>query len=110
MARMPRHVVARHLGGFDVHVHATEVAHCAAVQEVAERDERGGLPGLARRVQHEVALGPNQAQEFINVHPIQGRNRVVVFRAHRPFGVEEAHGPIMALVARRCGRGALREC
>ena len=44
-------------------VHASEVAHFAAVQEVAQ------------------------------------------VRAHRPFGVEEAHGPIMALAAHRCARG-----
>ena len=74
-------------------------------REVAQGDEGGGLAGLARRVQHEVALGPNQGQKFIDIHPVQRPDGVVVLRAHRPFGVEEAHGSIMALAAYRCARG-----
>ncbi len=50
-ADTPRGVVARHLADLDVHVHAAEVARFAAVGEVAQGDERGGLAGLARRVQ-----------------------------------------------------------
>ena len=100
-ANAPRHIIARHLGGFDVHVHAPEIAALAAVEQVAQGDQGGGLAGLARRVQHEVALGTNQAQKFIDIHPVQGPDGVVVVRAHRPFGVEEAHGPIMALAAHR---------
>ena len=107
---MPRATSSRAtMGGFDVHVHAPEVAHFAAVEQVAQGDQGGGLAGLARRVQHEVALGPNQGQKFIDVHPVQGRDGVVLVRAHRPFGVEEAHGPIMALAAHRCARGTAPE-
>ena len=62
---------------------------------VAQGDERGGLARPARRVQHEVALGTNQAQEFIDVHAVQRRDGVVLVRAHRSCDVEEAHGPIM---------------
>ena len=43
-----------------------------AVEQIAQGDQGGGLARLPRRVQHEVALGPNQAQEFIDVHPVQG--------------------------------------
>ena len=104
------HVVACHLADLHVHVHvhATEVAGPAAVEQVAERNERGGLAGLARRVQHEVALAADQPQQFLHVHPLQRRNPVVVVRTRRPFGVEEAHGPIMALAAYRSPSGRRR--
>ena len=91
-----RHVVARHLGDLHVHVHAAEVAGLSAVEQVTQGDEGGGLAGLARRVQHEVLLGPNQGKEFIHVHAVQGRDGVVVVRAYRSCGVEEVHGPIIA--------------
>ena len=70
MARMPRAVSSRaHLADFDVHVHATEATHFAAVEQVAQGDQSRGLAGLARRVQHEVLLGADQAQELANVPP-----------------------------------------
>ena len=47
-------IVARHLAGLDVHVHAAEVADCPAVEQVAQGDQRGGLAGLPWRVQHEI--------------------------------------------------------
>ena len=34
-----------------------------------------------------------QAQQFVDVHPAQGRDGVVIAQLHRPGGVEEAHGP-----------------
>ena len=71
-ANAPRHVVARHLPDLDVHVHAAEVACFAAVQEVAEGDEGGGLAGLPRGVQYEVAFRPDQGQQLFRVHPLQG--------------------------------------
>ena len=95
-AHAPLHVVTRHLRRFDVRAHAAEVAGLAAVEQVAQGDQGRRLARLPRRVQHEVALRPNQAQQLVEVHPAQRRNRVVVLRAHRPLGVEESHGPIMA--------------
>ncbi len=48
------------LTGLVVHVHATEIAGLAAVEQVAQRDERGGLADPARRVQPEGLLGPRR--------------------------------------------------
>ena len=103
-ADAPRRVVPRHLTDLDVHVHAAEIAGFAAVEKVAQGDQGGSLARLPRRVQREVALGPNQVQEFVDIHPIQRLDGVVIVRAHRPFGVEEAHVPIIALAVHRCAR------
>ena len=35
----------------------------------------------------------------MHIHPVQRPDGVVVVRAHRPFCVEEAHEPIIALAA-----------
>ena len=95
-AHAARGVVARHLADLDVGMHAAEAAGRPAVEQVAQGDEGGGLTRLPRRVQHEVLLGPNQAQELIDVHAAQRRDGVVLVRAYRSCNVEEAHGPIMA--------------
>ena len=79
-AHTPRGVVARRLADLHVGMHAAEVARFAAVEQVAEGDECGGLAGLPRCVQHEVLLGPNQAQELVDVHALQRRDGVVVVR------------------------------
>ena len=72
MARTPSAVSSRYLADLDVDVHAAEVADRAAVQEIAQRDQGGGLARLPRRVQHEVTLGPDQAQQLFAIHPVQG--------------------------------------
>ena len=72
-------------------------AHFTAVQEIAQGDERGGLAGLARRVQDEVAFRLNQVQEFVDVHagpaaaPSQGAGGVRPggLRVHRHRQREE---------------------
>ena len=86
-----RYVVAGHLGRFDIHVHAAEGACSTAVEVVAQRDQRGRLARLARRMQHEVLLVLNETEEVAEFHPIQGRDRVVLIRAYGAGGAEEAH-------------------
>ena len=49
-ANARRHVVARHLRHLHVDVDAAVVARLAAVQQVAQSDEGGGLAGLPRRM------------------------------------------------------------
>ena len=90
------HLFARGLSGLDVHVHAAEVASLAAVQQVPEREQGGGLARLPGRVQHEVTLGLDQPQDLGEVHPCERRDAVVLRRDDGTFGVEEAHGASMA--------------
>ena len=85
------HVFTRRLAGLDVHVHATEVTLGAAVQQVPQRQERGGLAGLPRRVQHEILLVADEGADLAEVQPFQRRDAVVVVRDDRPRGSEEAH-------------------
>ena len=63
------HVLPHCLAVLDVGVHAAEVALRAAVQQVAQRQQRGGLAGLPRRMQHEVFLFADQTEHFIKVDP-----------------------------------------
>ena len=98
-AHAARRVVARHLADLRVGAHATEIARLPAVEQVAQRDERGGLAGPARRRQHEVTLGSDQSRKFIGVQAVQRTDRIMIVRAHRACDVEEAHGPIMASAA-----------
>ena len=63
----------------------------AAVQQVPQREQHGGLAGLARRMKDEVALVANELADVVQVHPRQGRDAVVVRRNDGTAGVEEAH-------------------
>ena len=95
-----RGVVAGHLADLHVHVNAAEIAGLAAVEQIAQRDQGGGLARLPRRVQHEVALRLNQVEQFADTRSLQRLDRVVVVQAHRPFGVETTHRAIIAPAAR----------
>ncbi len=85
----PLHVAAGRAGGLDGGVHA---AAALPVQQVAEREQGGRLAGLAGGVQHEVLLHPDEKQHLVRVETREGRDAVMVRRAHRAGGVEEAHG------------------
>ena len=93
-AKRRSHVLARGLPALDVDVDATELV--AGVQYVTEREERGGLPRLARRVQDEVLPLPDEEQELVSIEAPQRRNAVVHLRVHGAGGVEEAHGSSIA--------------
>ena len=56
------------------------------------------------RILSALALPLDPLSEPGAVHPRKRRNPVAVVRAHRPFGIEEAHGRIMALAAYPLGR------
>ena len=86
------HVLARRLAELDIGVHAAVVALAAAVQEVPEREEGGGLAGLARCVEHEVAFTSDQGQHVVEIEAAERRNAVVLVRADRSRGIEKAHG------------------
>ena len=58
-------VLAGGLAFLEVHVDAAVLA--AAVEEVPEGQQRRGLAGLARRAQHEVALGPYQTEDLVEI-------------------------------------------
>ena len=92
----PPHVLARRLGALDVHVHATEVARVPAVQQVPQREQGGGLAGLARGMEHEVPLVADAPEHVVEVQAVERRDAVVLVRADRAFGVELAHGRSMA--------------
>ena len=96
----PLGVFAPRLSGLDVRVDAAVVSCAAAVQQVAQRQERRGLARLPRRVHYEVALVADERQHGIEIQPFQGRDAVVVRRLDGARGVEEAHGPIVATPAR----------
>ena len=82
------HVVPHRLSAFHVGVYAAVGAAGAAVEQVAERAEGGGLAALARRVQHEVLLLPDQQQHLVQVETVQRRDAVVPVRLYRSGGVE----------------------
>ena len=91
----PPHVLARRLRGLDVHVHAAEVARVSAVQQVPQREQGGGLAGLARGMEHEVPLVADTPEHVVEVQTVQRRDAGVLVRADRAFGVELAHGRSM---------------
>ena len=93
------HVFARGLGGLDVHVHATEVALGAAVQQIPQREQGGGLARLPGRVQHEVPLVPDEFQDFGEIHPLQRRDAVMIRCDDGTFGIELAHGSKYGIAA-----------
>ena len=95
------HVFAHRLGRLDVHVHAAVVARGAGLEEVPQREQGGGLAGLARRVQHEVAFAPDQLQNLGVIDPFERRDAVMILRDDGAFGVEEAHGGQYATQATR---------
>ena len=97
-----RHVVAHRLTRLDVGVHAAELALRAAVQQIAQRQQRRGLAGLPRRVQHEVLLVPDQAEHRVEIDPFQRRDAVVVRGHYRTCGVELAHCRHRRRVWRSC--------
>ena len=61
----PGRVLAPGLAGLDVRVHAPVVPDLAGVQQILERQQDGGLPGLPRRVEDEVALVPNEPEYVV---------------------------------------------
>ena len=83
------HVFARGLAGLDVHVDAA--VRPAAVQLLHQRQQGRGLAGLARRVEHEVALLPDQGEQLALIQAAQRRDAVVFVRLHRTGRVEEPH-------------------
>ena len=87
------HVLAHRLRGLDVHVHAAEIARRAAVEQVLQGEESGGLARLPGGVQHEVPLVPDQLEDPAEIHPFQRRDAVVVRWNDGAFGVEFAHEP-----------------
>ena len=93
-------VFARGLGRLDVDVDTAVPARRAAVQQLLQREQRGGLAGLARRVQDEVLLPCDEEQELVEVETVERRHVVVVFRDDGAFGVEEAHGGSIASLRR----------
>ena len=86
-----RHVLAHRLACLDVGVHAAKVALRAAVQQIPQHQQRRGLAGLSRRVQHEVLLVPDQAEHRVEIDPLQRRDMVVVRSHYGPLRVERAH-------------------
>ena len=87
-----RHVLAHRLARLDVGVHAAEVALRAVVQQIPQRQQRRGLAGLSRRMQHEVLLVPDQTEHRVEIDPFQWRDAVVVRGHDGTCGVELAHG------------------
>ena len=65
-----RHVLAHRLAILDVRVHAPVVAGMSTVQQVAQREQRRGLAGLPRRVQHEVLLVLHEAEHVVQIDPV----------------------------------------
>ena len=89
------HVLPHGLGAFHVGVHAPKAAFRPTIQHVAQRQQRGGLAGLPRRMENEVFLLPNQSDQRRQVEPPQRRYAVVEVRLDRAGGVEKAHGSSM---------------
>ena len=85
-------VLAHGLPGFEIGVHAPVVARLAAVQQILQCQQGGGLAGLPGRVQHEVALVPDEGEHLVEFQPTQRRDRIVLGRADRAGRIEEAHG------------------
>jgi hypothetical protein len=61
------------------------------VEPLHQRQQTGGLAGLARGVQQEILLLLDQPQDLGQVPAVQGRQAVVHVGPHRTLGVEEAH-------------------
>ncbi|WP_165902816.1 hypothetical protein [Tepidimonas ignava] len=72
-------VAARGLRGFDVGVQRPVPA--LGVEVFHQRQQHGGFARLARRMQHKVALGLDQRQHVVHVHPRQRVEHVVVLGA-----------------------------
>ena len=89
-------VFARRLAGLDVRVHAAISALRAAVQQIPQCQQGGGLARLARAVQNEILLVPDELEDLVEIQPFQGRDAVVVRRNHGAGGVEDPHGRSMA--------------
>ena len=81
------HVLASGLADLDVDA----AQYTIRVQRVAESKQRRGLSGLARCVQDEVLVLPDEQQELVDVQALQGRHAVVHVRDDGASGVEEAH-------------------
>ena len=86
------HVLARRLGGLDIGVDAAKLARRAAVEQVAQRQQDGGLAGLPRRLQHEIAPAPDQPQDLVEVYPFERRHAVMPLGYHGALSVEHPHG------------------
>ena len=67
-----------------------------AVQQVAKGQQDGGLAGLARCVEDEIPLIPNQGKHIAEIETSQRRDAVVLPRVNRTGGVEETHDASMA--------------
>ena len=104
MRRRPR--FAGGLSGLDVDVGAAVVARAAAVHEVAEREQGRGLPGLARRVQDEVALVLDEREDLPEVPALQRGHAVVPLRLDGARGVELSHGGKLDVIRCRGKPGA----
>jgi hypothetical protein len=85
-----RHVLARGLGGLEVGVDRPVAA--LGVQQLHQRQQAGGLAGLARGVQQEIFLLLDQPEDLGQVPALKRRQAVVVLGADRTLGCEEAHG------------------
>ena len=79
------------LAHLHVEVDAAILPHLAAVQQVPQREQDGGLARLPRRMKDEVALVAHEFADAVQIHPRQGRNAVVVRRDDGTAGIEEAH-------------------
>ncbi|MCE2541438.1 MAG: hypothetical protein J4G16_13990 [Acidobacteria bacterium] len=80
------------------------VARGAAVQQVAERQQRRRLARLPRGVEHEVALVANETEQLVQIHAVERRDAVVVVRTNGAHGVEEAHERVVATARAVPGR------
>ena len=81
------------LGRLHVDVGAAVVALGAAVKQVAQGQQRGGLARLPRSMEDEVPLPPDESENLGEVQPFERRNAVVLVGPYRPGGVEVAHDP-----------------
>ena len=68
------------------------------------------LPVWARCVEDEVALVPDQGQHVVEVEAAERRDAVVLLRADRTRGVEEAHGRQYLTSGERARHRPGREC
>ncbi len=103
-----RHVFPHGLGRLDIGVHRPIAS--LPVQVIRQRQQTGGLAGLARGVQQKVFLSFDQAENLFQVPALQRGQTVVLFAANRPFGVEKTHGvsPAKSWLTIRQGIGVTR--
>ena len=85
------HILAGRLSGLHVCVQAPVLAPGAAVQQVAQRQQRRRLAGLPGRVEHDVSPAADELQHFVEIKPVERGNAVVPSSMHRSGGVEVAH-------------------